>query len=280
MSSFLKTLKMQPSNFPEFIRVISGDWLARMSGPASVPLTIAALYIEGPWAKAGLIVLAFICAWYAAYRVWAAERNKLVTERERAEKLQERLDAINSDNERRRQTQSFPPRVRARSFQVINEDSPGTEPAGIPRDSKIKGQFIIENIGQSPCRIVEILCRPYWFEHGLPMRRPYDGQIGTAFSNAALKQGETQPILIPEPFLEQDLAPRYFRNLQGQEKDIFNSAFNDETGLRFFLMGFVAIEDELGEKKPLYRFCREYRSPDEGGPRRFFPVTDRDYESE
>ncbi len=60
-----------------FIRVISGDWMARMSGPASVPLTILAIYLEGPWVKAGLIILAFICAWIAAYRVWAAERERV-----------------------------------------------------------------------------------------------------------------------------------------------------------------------------------------------------------
>ncbi|ARN80235.1 hypothetical protein DSM21852_34440 [Methylocystis bryophila] len=61
-----------------FIRVILSDWMARMSGPASVPLTVAATYVDGPWAKAGLIALAFFCAWYAAYRVWAAERERVI----------------------------------------------------------------------------------------------------------------------------------------------------------------------------------------------------------
>jgi hypothetical protein len=44
-----------------------------MSGPASVPLAVAAFFVSNDAAKVALGATAFFCAWLAAYRVWKQE---------------------------------------------------------------------------------------------------------------------------------------------------------------------------------------------------------------
>jgi len=46
-----------------------------MSGPLSVPLTIAAMFVSSDKAKVLLGVTAIVCFWGAAYGVWARERT-------------------------------------------------------------------------------------------------------------------------------------------------------------------------------------------------------------
>lgn len=53
-----------------------------MSGPLSVPLMLAALFISNRYAAVGTGVLGIGCGVYAAYRIWARERNG-VTELEK-----------------------------------------------------------------------------------------------------------------------------------------------------------------------------------------------------
>jgi hypothetical protein len=59
----------------EFARSFWADWGERMSGPVSVPLMIAALFIPNRYAAIGTGVLGIACGVFAAYRVWANERT-------------------------------------------------------------------------------------------------------------------------------------------------------------------------------------------------------------
>jgi hypothetical protein len=53
-------------------------WFAAMSGSASVPFTILATLVDSKWAQVILALCALTCAWFAAYRVWKAEREKVI----------------------------------------------------------------------------------------------------------------------------------------------------------------------------------------------------------
>lgn len=68
----------------DFAQAMWGDWLARMSGPLSVPAVILALWLSNETAKTAFIVTAFICLWVTAYRIWKPER-------EQVQKLSDRL---------------------------------------------------------------------------------------------------------------------------------------------------------------------------------------------
>ena len=47
-----------------------------MSGGASVPFSIFAVYGDGTVAKTLLWISAFFCAWLSAYLIWSTERQK------------------------------------------------------------------------------------------------------------------------------------------------------------------------------------------------------------
>jgi hypothetical protein len=66
---------MQPTTLRAFVRSLLSSWLTGMSGPLSVPLTIAAVFVPSHVAKIGLGVTAFVCFWGAAYGVWVRERT-------------------------------------------------------------------------------------------------------------------------------------------------------------------------------------------------------------
>src|SRR4051812_14766899 len=59
-----------------FLWAIWSSWFALMSGPPTVPLTIAAFYVENTTARIILAVTAVICLWAAAYAVWGKEREE------------------------------------------------------------------------------------------------------------------------------------------------------------------------------------------------------------
>jgi hypothetical protein len=61
----------------QFFKAFSEDWLAKMSGPPTVPLTIAAFFVPNRLLKILLGTLAVLCAVVASYRVWAKEHMKL-----------------------------------------------------------------------------------------------------------------------------------------------------------------------------------------------------------
>jgi hypothetical protein len=77
-------------------------WATAMSGPLSVPLAIAALWVENNTARALLGVSAFLCVWVAAYGVWRNERIARNAAGIRADEEQRRADAIRAEfNEKR-----------------------------------------------------------------------------------------------------------------------------------------------------------------------------------
>src|SRR5437016_1008565 len=65
---------MQPTNFRAFLRAMASSWFTGMSGPLTVPLTIAAVFVPSNIAKAILGVTAVFCFWAAAYGIWYRER--------------------------------------------------------------------------------------------------------------------------------------------------------------------------------------------------------------
>jgi hypothetical protein len=68
-------------------------WFAAMSGGASVPFTVLAVFVDAKWAQLIFAGCALICAWFAAYRVWKPERQKVCDLEERLRpKLRVRFD--------------------------------------------------------------------------------------------------------------------------------------------------------------------------------------------
>jgi len=64
----------------QFFKAFSGDWLALMSGPPTVPLTIAAFFVPNHLLRVLFGCLAVLCAFVASFRVWARERTKVEEE--------------------------------------------------------------------------------------------------------------------------------------------------------------------------------------------------------
>jgi hypothetical protein len=85
------------SGFKDFTRAMFGDWLARMSGPLSVPAAALALWVSNDAAKILLGLTAFICLWVTAYRVWKPEHDKVI---ERDQKKRQLLDDISALREK------------------------------------------------------------------------------------------------------------------------------------------------------------------------------------
>ena len=78
-----------------FFKQLTSNWFTGMSGGLSVPLAIAAFFVDPKPARVILYVTAIGCAIVAAYRVWAAERRFGLEERRdlhrRIAGLEERL---------------------------------------------------------------------------------------------------------------------------------------------------------------------------------------------
>ncbi len=70
-----------------FARALSSDWLARMSGPLSVPAAALALWVSNETAKTALGITAFVCLWATAWQLWYRER-------ERAIQLEQQLQSV------------------------------------------------------------------------------------------------------------------------------------------------------------------------------------------
>jgi hypothetical protein len=62
--------------FWKFLIAISKDWLARMSGPLTVPFTIAAFFVSGTAYKGLFAGLAVAAAVVTCYRIWAQEYDR------------------------------------------------------------------------------------------------------------------------------------------------------------------------------------------------------------
>jgi hypothetical protein len=57
-----------------FLRAFGGRWLTLMSGPTTVPLAIAALYVENNLLRSFFAVLTVVCGVFSCYWVWREER--------------------------------------------------------------------------------------------------------------------------------------------------------------------------------------------------------------
>lgn len=64
----------------QFFKAFAGDWLALMSGPPTVPLTIAAFFVPNQIFKVLFGCLAVLCASVSSFRIWSKERTKLEEE--------------------------------------------------------------------------------------------------------------------------------------------------------------------------------------------------------
>src|SRR2546425_733395 len=59
-----------------FLRAFGWRWLLFMSGPPTVPYTLAQVFVEQKWLKPLSGVLAVTCAALACYWVWRQERQR------------------------------------------------------------------------------------------------------------------------------------------------------------------------------------------------------------
>jgi hypothetical protein len=66
------------TGFGAFLRAFGGRWFVAMSGPATVPFAIVALFVESTWAKTLFVLLAVMCAGFASYWVWHDERQRAI----------------------------------------------------------------------------------------------------------------------------------------------------------------------------------------------------------
>lgn len=59
----------------DFIRAFGSRWFVLMSGPASVPLAIAAYFVPNGVARSLLALTASACVFFSCYWVWRVERE-------------------------------------------------------------------------------------------------------------------------------------------------------------------------------------------------------------
>jgi hypothetical protein len=79
-----------------FLWSFTQNWLAAMSGAASVPLAIAAFFVTNDVAKTGLWITSSVCLLAAAYGIWKIERQHLNEARAEIAKLQAQIMWLNS----------------------------------------------------------------------------------------------------------------------------------------------------------------------------------------
>jgi hypothetical protein len=69
---------MSDSAIWAFARVLRAHWFAAMSGGFSVPFTAAMVYFDSKYAQSIFGALALTSLWFAAYRIWKSEHDKVV----------------------------------------------------------------------------------------------------------------------------------------------------------------------------------------------------------
>lgn len=60
----------------KFLKAVSRDWGSRVTGSASIPLTILAFWADTPSLRSAWAVFAIGCLVFAAFRVWASEYHR------------------------------------------------------------------------------------------------------------------------------------------------------------------------------------------------------------
>jgi hypothetical protein len=84
-------MALTTSDIKDFTHAVFGDWLARMSGPLSVPAAVSAPFVPNDVLKILLGVTAVICFWVTAYRIWKPEHDRAV---QRDQQKRQLLDDI------------------------------------------------------------------------------------------------------------------------------------------------------------------------------------------
>src|SRR5262245_44433012 len=79
------------SGFKDFALAVWSEWLTLLSGPLSVPVAVAAFFVPNDMVKILFGLIAFICVWVTAYRLWKREHDRVV---EHDEKKRQLLDNI------------------------------------------------------------------------------------------------------------------------------------------------------------------------------------------
>jgi hypothetical protein len=59
----------------DFVLAFRFKLFEAMSGGASVPFAVAAVFLDNSYGKAICTAMAFVCGGFAAYRVWKHERE-------------------------------------------------------------------------------------------------------------------------------------------------------------------------------------------------------------
>jgi hypothetical protein len=66
------------SGIKNFALAVWSEWLTILSGPLSVPVAVAALFVPNDILKILFGLIAFIGVWLTAYRLWKREHDKVV----------------------------------------------------------------------------------------------------------------------------------------------------------------------------------------------------------
>jgi hypothetical protein len=85
------------SDITDFTRALFGNWWTWLSGLFSVPATFLALYVSNDAAKIVWGLAALGSLWFAAYRVWKAEHDKVVEHDEKKRQLRDDIAALREE---------------------------------------------------------------------------------------------------------------------------------------------------------------------------------------
>lgn len=148
------------------------------------------------------------------------------------------------------------PRLHVRNVVV---DEPKFK-VGLP----IRGQFYVSNTGGSNAHVVDSYCEVFWSQGGLPMKRPYEGKNG----NGAIADSPT-------------ISAGESARGRFESHAAFDSAMmlgnKSMISADIYVMGWIEYTDDISIRRRT-AFCRRYEVRDES--RRFYPVSDPDYEHE
>jgi hypothetical protein len=78
----------------KFFIAIGHDWLAKMSGPLTVPFTIAAFFVSPATYRGMFAGLAILAAMITSYRVWAHENENFENANAKVRAYEDRAKAI------------------------------------------------------------------------------------------------------------------------------------------------------------------------------------------
>src|SRR5438046_2823191 len=79
-------------SFWVFLRAFGGSWFTKMSGPATVPLLIAAMFVRGVIYRVLLLATAIFCAVASAYAVWKRERERVLAAEDDVEQIKRQIE--------------------------------------------------------------------------------------------------------------------------------------------------------------------------------------------